>query len=198
MATDHADLLKLLLPAVAYDKTGIALAAEIQAGGAQLDAFAAVVEALMDEIDPRTTTDLLAAWERVYGLPDACGGADVSAPIEQRRAALAGKVAAIGGLSKAYFLDLAGKLGYTDTAISRYPLVTCESSCESPVRDDPRWRFAWQVNLPHESDNYSVFRADSGCTTAVDSYLTGLLECVFLRLKPAHTFVLFTYEEGVS
>jgi uncharacterized protein YmfQ (DUF2313 family) len=147
MANGHADLLKLLLPAVAYDKTGIALTAEIQAEGAQLDAFAAFIEALMDEIDPRTTTELLAAWERVYGLPDACGGADVSAPIDQRRAALGGKVAAIGGLSRAYFLDLATKLGYTDTAISRSPLVTCESSCESPVRDDPRWRFVWQVNL---------------------------------------------------
>jgi uncharacterized protein YmfQ (DUF2313 family) len=198
MASDHADLLKLLLPAVAYDKTGLALDAEIQAEGAQLDAFAAFVEALMDEVDPRTTTALLDAWERVYGLPDACGGPDASAPIEQRRAALVAKVADVGGLSRAYFLDLGVKLGYQDTTISRYPLVTCESSCESPVRDDPRWRFAWQVNLPHEGDNYSVFRADSGCTTSVDSYLMGVLECVFQRLKPAHTFVLFTYEEGVS
>lgn len=194
MATIHADLLKLLLPAVAYDKTGAALAAEIHAEGAQLDTFAAFVETLMDEVDPRTTTTLLDAWERIYGLPEACGGPDASAPIDQRREALETKVADPGGLSKAYFLDLATKLGYQDTTISRCPLVTCESSCESPVRDDPRWRFAWHVNLPHEGDNYSVFGAESVCTDPVDRYLMGRLECVFMRLKPAHTYVLFTYE----
>jgi uncharacterized protein YmfQ (DUF2313 family) len=191
----HADLLKLLLPPVAYDKTGITLSAELEAEGTQLDSFAAFVESLLEEIDPRTTTALLEDWERVYGLPDACGGPDAAASIEERRAYLVAKVAETGGLSKAYFERLAAVLGYQDTEISRYPLVTCASSCESAVRDDLRWRFAWRVNLPHEGDNYSVFRADSTCTTSVDFYLTGVLECVFQRLKPAHTYVLFTYNK---
>lgn len=187
----HADLLKLLLPAIAYDKTGLALSAEIAAEGAQLDAFQALVDALVIETDPRTTNLLLADWERVYGLPDACGSIGVT--LADRRAYLTAKVAESGGLSKRYFDNLASVLGYADTTITAFRPTSCESSCESALVDEP-WRFAWQVNLPHEGDNYGAFCADSVCTDAVDYYLMGVLECVFMRLKPAHTYVLFTYQ----
>lgn len=187
----HADLLKLLLPPVAYDKTGGALAAEIAAEGAQLDTFQALVDALLLEVDPHTTNLLLDDWERVYGLPDACGSADST--LEERRAYLVAKIAETGGLSKAYFLNLAAVLGYFDTTITSFRPTGCESSCEATIIDET-WRLAWSVNLPHEGDNHSFFRADSVCTEAVDYYLMGMLECVFMRLKPAHTYVLFTYQ----
>lgn len=190
----HADLLKLLLPPVAYDRTGIVLSAEIAAEGAQLDAFSDFVGSLLDEVDPRTTT-MLEAWERVYGLPEICGGPGDGASVEERRTYLLRKIAATASLSRSYFLNLASELGYEDTTVERLPLVTCESTCEALVRDDPRWRFAWRVNLPHEGDNYTVFCADSACTDPIDYYAMGQLECVFMRLKPAHTYVLFSYEE---
>lgn len=195
----HAELLKLLLPPVAYDRTGVALSAELEAEGTQLDAFEAFVTALMDEIDPRTTTMLLPDWERVYGLPDGCGaGGDANgASIEQRRAYLVAKIALGGGLSKSYFEQLAVSLGYQDTTIMPCPPITCESSCESAFYDDI-WRLVWRVNLPHEGDNYTVFRADSACSEPVDLYMTGLLECTFMRLKAAHTYVIFTYQKGLS
>jgi uncharacterized protein YmfQ (DUF2313 family) len=186
----HASLLKLLLPPVAYDKTGPALSAEIAAHGARLDEFQELVDALMAEIDPRTTEMLLDSWERVYGLPDACVG--TGATIEERRAYLAAKVAETGGLSKAYFARLAQVLGYQDTAITSFVPASCEMRCDGALRTEP-WRMAWEVNLPHEIDNYAVFRADSPCTNPVDYYLTGAVECLFSRLKPAHTVLLFTY-----
>lgn len=188
---DHANLLKLLLPAIAYDKTAPALSAEIAAHGTQLDAFQAHVEALLVEIDPRTTNQLLVDWERVYGLPDACGSVAVTA--EERRAYLVAKVAATGGLSRPYFESLAAVLGYPDITITTFRPTSCEMSCESLVIDDT-WRFAWQVNVPDQGDNHGFFLADSTCTEPVDHYLTGVLECVFMRLKPAHTYVLFTYQ----
>lgn len=187
----HANLLKLLLPAIAYDKTAPALSAEIAAHGARLDAFQAHVDALLVEIDPRTTDLLLADWERVYGLPDACGG--VAVTVEERRAYLVAKVAAAGGLSRPYFENLAAVLGYPDITITTFRPSSCEMSCEAPVVDET-WRLAWQVNVPGQGDNHGVFRADSVCTDAVDYYLMGVLECVFMRLKPAHTYVLFTYQ----
>jgi uncharacterized protein YmfQ (DUF2313 family) len=187
----HANLLKLLLPAFAYDKSGLALSAEIAAEGAQLDAFQAMVDALLLETDPTTTDVLLPDWERVYGLPDACTAA--GATVAQRRAYLVAKVAEQGGLSKSYFLNLAVLLGYANTTITTFRPTSCEASCEVPLCDEP-WRFAWVVNLPHEGDNHSFFRADSTCTEVVDYYLVGTLECLFMRLKPAHTYVLFTYQ----
>lgn len=187
----HADLLKLLLPAFAYDKSGPALSAEIAAEGARLDAFQSFTQALLLETDPRTTDLLLPDWERVYELPDACGNdADT---VEERRAYLVAKVAETGGLSKPYFEDLAAVLGYQDTAITSFVPTNCEMSCESPLLDEV-WRLAWRVDLPHEGDNHGFFRADSSCTEPVDYYLTGKLECVFTRLKPGHTYVLFTYK----
>lgn len=187
----HADLLKLLLPPVAYDRTGVALSAEIAAEGAQLDAFQALMATLLLETDPRTTDVLLPDWERVYGLPDACVGA--GSTVEQRRAYLAAKVAETGGIARTYYENLAVVLGYPETTIKGCKPTSCEMSCDSPVRDET-WRFAWTVNIPHQTDNHGFFRADSSCTDAVDYYLMGVLECVFMRLKPAHTHVLFTYQ----
>lgn len=192
MKQTHADLLKLLLPPVAYDVTGEALSAEIEAVGVQLDVAQAITEALLIEIDPRTTDLLLDDWERVYGLPDGCS--DIGQSIEQRRAALLAKVSDSGGLSKRYFLQVAEELGYRDTSITTFVPSNCEMTCEMPLRGE-RFRFLWTVNLPHQNDNHIVFRADTRCDSRLDSYAFGALECQFMRLKPAHTQVIFTYKE---
>lgn len=186
----HADLLKLLLPAMAYDKSGVALSAEISAEAAQLDTFQAFVAALLIETDPRTTSVLLPDWERVYGLPDACGV--LGATLEERRAQLVAKVGGGGGLSLEYFVNLAVVLGYEDVTITALRPTGCESLCDGSLRTEIS-RLAWTVNLPHEGDNHSVFRANSVCTASLDFYLVGLLECSFVRIKSAHTFLLFTY-----
>jgi uncharacterized protein YmfQ (DUF2313 family) len=107
----HADLLRLLLPPVVYDKTGAALNADLKAHGNQLDEFMGVVQELLTEIDPRTTTLLLSNWEKVYGLPDA--GLIVPQTIAQRQQLLTAKVGAIGGLSKPYIVGLLQAAGYT-------------------------------------------------------------------------------------
>lgn len=193
MSQKHADLLKLLLPPVAYDITGAALSAEIEAAGAQLDAAQAITAALLIEIDPRTTTLLLDDWERVYGLPDGCSGIGVN--IEQRRANLLAKVSDTGGLSKQYFLRMAELLGYRDTSISTFVPSNCEMTCEMALTDE-RFRFIWTVNLPHQGNNHTIFRADTRCDVRVDSYIFGALECQFMRLKPAQSQVIFTYVEA--
>lgn len=192
MKQTHADLLKLLLPPVAYDVTGEALSAEIEAVGTQLDVAQAITEALLIEIDPRTTDLLLDDWERVYGLPDGCS--DIGQSIEQRRSALLAKVSDSGGLSKRYFLQVAEGLGYRDTSITTFVPSNCEMTCEMPLRGE-RFRFLWTVNLPHQNDNHTVFRADTRCDSRLDSYAFGALECQFMRLKPAHTQVILTYKE---
>lgn len=191
----HSDLLKQLLPAVAYDATGNALSAEIEAAGAQLDAAQAITEALLTEIDPRTTTLLLEDWERVYGLPDGC--VEIGDSIEERRSILLAKVSDSGGLSKNYFLRMAERLGYRDTSISTTELSNCEMTCDMALKDE-RFRFIWTVNLPHQGDNHTIFRADTRCDQRLDRYVFGALECQFMRLKPAQSQVIFTYKEYVD
>ncbi len=141
---------------------------------------------------PQTAIELLLEWELSLGLPDSCGGNPGTIP--ERQARLVVKLQEPGGMSKAYFLNLATVLGYLDTVITEAGPSSCETTCESPVSDDEKWRFVWHVNLPHQGDNHTFFRADSLCDSRVDSYSFGALECQLMRLKPAHTYVIFTYE----
>lgn len=147
---------------------------------------------LLVDAFPSTAIDLLPEWEASLGLPDCCDSG--SGTLLQRQARAVLKLQEPGGMSKSYFLNLAAVLGYEDTTITESGPMTCESTCASPVSDDDRWRFVWYVNLPHQGDNHTFFRADSRADMRVDTYLLGALECQLVRLKPAHTYVIFTYE----
>lgn len=145
---------------------------------------------LLDEADPRTTAELLPDWERVAGLPDACVvAAGVTQSTSQRRAALTTRLTTIGGQSAAYFIALAAMLGYAIT-VTEFHLQDVTDDVNYPLYAPP-WQFAWQVNAALAS----VFEL-----TAIDSVDDPLaswsnvaLECVFNRLKPAHSTVLFAY-----
>ncbi|TCS38471.1 uncharacterized protein YmfQ (DUF2313 family) [Paucimonas lemoignei] len=186
----HADLLKLLLPSEAYDKSGAALTADVEGVGNQLDGFQLLVEAILLEIDPRTTSMLLPDWERVYGLPDECRGAVET--LADRRNRLAAKVAETGGISKSYFIRLAAALGYPNVTITKFKPTNCEMSCEGAFRDES-WRFAWQMNVPGQTDIHTQFSAESSCEEPVDFYKQGPLECLITKLQPAEGIVLFNY-----
>ena len=97
-------------------------------------------------------------------------------------------------MSRGYFLSLATILGYVDVTITEFGPTNCEMSCEVAVMDE-NFRFLWKVNLPHQGDNHRVFRSGTRCDARIDSYVFGALECQLMRLKPAHTHVIFTYME---
>ena len=141
---------------------------------------------------PQTAVELLPEWESTLGLPDSCGGAPDS--IAERQARLVVKLQEPGGMSKAYFLDLAAVLGYLDVTITEFGPTHCGMTCEAGVMDE-LFRFLWKVNLPHQVHNHAVFRANACCDGRIDSYAFGALECQLMRLKPAHTQVIFTYKE---
>ncbi|HTW71491.1 MAG TPA: putative phage tail protein [Acetobacteraceae bacterium] len=65
------------------------------------------------EFDPARTVELLADWERAYGLPDHC--TPLNATIQQRQAALVARIARQGGQSIAYHVSAAAALGYSAT-----------------------------------------------------------------------------------
>ncbi|WP_339860370.1 YmfQ family protein [Thalassospira alkalitolerans] len=142
---------------------------------------------LIEEIDPRTSVELLSDWERVCGLPDPCSGQPES--LAERRDQVVAKLAARGGQSKAFFIELAKNLGY-EVTITEFRPFTCVSNCNDSLTQGD-WRFAWQVNAPEET--IRDFVAISACNEPLRTWGNEPLECNITRLKPAHTRVIFTY-----
>jgi uncharacterized protein YmfQ (DUF2313 family) len=190
-ATEYrAQLQALLPPGLAWPRDDSApLPRLLHAWAEELARLDARAKTLVDEADPRTTTELLTDWERVAGLPDACTG-----PLEtltQRRAALVARLTGLGGQSPAYFIALAAALGYAITITEFRPHLVM-SDVDAPLCDAP-WRFVWQVNAATETVRHLL--VDSPVDEPLAIWGNALLECVIRRFAPAHTLVLFAYEE---
>jgi uncharacterized protein YmfQ (DUF2313 family) len=190
--TDYLHQLQALLPhgpawpqdeAATLTKLFAALAAEL----ARIDGRATQ---LIEEADPRTVAELFNDWERVAGLPDACAlafGGDQTAA--QRRAALVGRLATLGGQAPIYFVGLTAALGY-GISISEFKAHTVNDSMNC-LLNDTTWNFAWQVNAA--LNTVTNLTVNSPVSDPLASWGNALLECVIQRLKPAHTIVLFAY-----
>jgi len=145
------------------------------------------VDDLFDEADPRATIEMLAEWEAWVGLPDTCTG-DLDT-LQERHEALVQQLTSVGGQSRAYFIELAAKLGYTITIDEFRPFI-CESPCEDPIYDTDWW-FTWRVNAPETT--IREFTCESPCEEPLRSWGNKLLECAIKAHAPGHTNVLFGY-----
>jgi uncharacterized protein YmfQ (DUF2313 family) len=163
------------------------------------------------ESDPRATIELLPDWERNWGLPDPCI-TDPPNSLEERRLRLIIKMTLLGGQSRAFFIHIAQMLGY-EIVIQEYaPYMTGVSRC-GDTRDvyigdglggkDPFYR--WQLGPPEMRFFWTIhvnalkliyFRCNSS-RTGIDRLLAILvapdLECVFDKIAPAHTKIIYDY-----
>jgi len=162
-----------------------------------IDSFAAAlakvdgrVDQLLDELDPRTATELLPDWERLLGLPDACTPADQT--LQERRIACHAKYIMKGGQSEAYFIKLAETLGHPITITVFKPFITGLSCCGNGLYSEDD-RFVWKVSVNTSRPVY--FR--TGESAAGEKLLqlapAAMLECIFRRLQPSHTTLVFDY-----
>ena len=158
------------------------------------------------ESDPRDTLELLAEWERAFGLPDPCIDEDLT--VEERRLVLVEKITSEGGQSLAFFYGVAAALGY-EVRIIEFSPFTCGVSRVGDTRetgadDEPyRWeigppeiRYYWKVGI--SGQRVSWFRAgsgQSGIDPMVRFSLATDLECLYRRYKPAQTVIVFSYED---
>lgn len=141
----HVEFLKLLLPSVAYDVAAQVLTSELNAEGRQLDAFQDSVAALLLEMDPRTTVQLLPDWERVYGLPDQSLITPVTT--DARQAALVTKVMQTGGLSATYFQSLLEQAGYTVIIDEPRGFFAGVNRCRDRLYDPTAVSWYWRVRI---------------------------------------------------
>lgn len=133
---------------------------------------------LMEEADPRTSSELLTDYERVLNLPDTCSNT-INPTIEERRAAVVGRYLGIGGHNIPYLISVASRMGYTIDIIDK---VT-PHHYEINVHDVPITRLSVGEGAGHTVG------------TALRTYGDEqALECVMMRLNQAHAVPTFTYE----
>jgi uncharacterized protein YmfQ (DUF2313 family) len=185
----HANLLQTLLPPISYDVRGPQLNAQLAAEGAMLDAALMAADRVLSAILPDGLPELLIDWERVYGLPDTCL-ASLESSITLRTQAVIRKIKRGGQLTKQFFITLAAEFGYAIT-IDEFLEHTVDSSVSAPIFDEEAY-YTWRANLPASVPPRDSTVADT-VSTPLTIYQTGVLECLFNRLKPAHTRLVFNY-----
>lgn len=156
---------------------------------------------LRRESDPRTTIELLPDWEKAFGLPDDCLAEPLT--VGDRQKALVMRITMEGGQSRQFFKDLAAQVGQQIEIIEHSPFTCGISQCgdTSYLTDSgfPRWecgdptmRFYWTI--APAKPRLTWFRT-GGPSVCGDHLLTiGQYtdsECLFNRLKPAHTELAF-------
>lgn len=194
---DYAEAFARLLPVgPAWSRDPDSVLMRFLRGQAEIWGFVdgRAADLLEVESDPRFTRDLLAAWERAYGLPDPC--VPVVQTLPERQQALVNKIVMQGGQSRGFFLGIAASLGYAITITEYRPFQFGLSSFGGRRgRLNPSgFRFVWTVRVTGQRLTRFRFGASS---FGRDSLLTIRraedLECIFGRIKPAHTLLLFDY-----
>ncbi|KAK0357003.1 hypothetical protein LTR94_002223 [Friedmanniomyces endolithicus] len=189
--------MKALLPrgAAWARETGSMLVALLDAFAQECGRFDARAHALLEEVDPRTASELLGRWEQVLGLPDPCTPAEIS--IEARRLACWRKLAFQGGQTPAFFQTMAAAMGFAIEIHEFDPNVDDYAPSLAAEVAAGRWRYIWRVHVLN-AGTFSLFRVGTG--RAGDRLREGdaavNLECIFQHAKPAHTYVIFTYPES--
>lgn len=165
------------------------LAQVLKVPAASLARIDARANALFEDMDPRTTVELLVDWERNHGLPDECMR-DIADP-DQRRKRLHQKVAWEGGQSAPFFISLVEALGYEGATIDQFRPFRVNSPCNAGINQNG-WRYAWRVNVPAEA-TVRRMTATSPCNSALGSWGDDTLLCILSGYKPAHTILYIAY-----
>ena len=185
----HADLLARLLPPVSYSPTDPTLATELNAEGNALDAVQANGARLLAGITPDGAGEMITDWERVLGITP-----EVGATQQERIDAVVEKIAEVGGLSIPYFKALAARLGYKIDIVEPQPFRVDQGRIGDTIYIDDII-FVWQVAIEGTPNIAYYFRVgQSAIGERLLSFSDPVLEQVFTDLKPAHTFVYFSYQ----
>jgi uncharacterized protein YmfQ (DUF2313 family) len=150
--------------------------------------------ALLDEADPRTTRQLLAEWESFAGLPDSCSR-NRATTLQERRSTLWQRLTGRGGQSIAFFQKIAERLGYSVTILPHgRPFICGRSRCGQILGGSKLQNLHWRVTV--HGPRITNFRTGaSRCGESLGKISRAEdLECLFRRLMPAHTVLVFAYE----
>ncbi|WP_274571547.1 YmfQ family protein [Neisseria leonii] len=184
---DYTDTLLGLLPPVSYARNALKIRNQARIDARVLNNIADSATQVLNAMDPRTAGDALPDWERLLGL----NGSGQSYP--QRRAAVLAKINATGGLSIPYFIRLAEAAGYRIRIEEPQPFRAGQNRAGDRIApEDIIW--TWRVHVQGSSQRIWLFRAGAGTAGGrLSEYADDVIESIFEDLKPAHTWVGFTY-----
>lgn len=138
---------------------------------------------------PPASVELIADWERVLGLPDACF--EISEILAERHGRVTARLIEAGGQSAAYFVAIAAEVGYPVT-VTEFRPFRAGCSRAGDAANGVNWLLAWRVNAP--AVTVRDFRAGGAAAgEPLRSWGNDLLECVIRRIAPGHATVLFAY-----
>ena len=143
--------------------------------------FDARAEQLLEEIDPRTTTELIAEWERVTGLPDC---AAIGPTLGARRSDVVHRLTMIGVLTPQFLIDELLALGFTLDIREFECFEVGFSQVGEELIDEGGWFFFDAI-----TDELAVFEAELGAFTVgepLGAIVNDTIACHIDRLKPAH------------
>lgn len=189
----YTELLKNLLPpGKAFPREpGTNLEKVLTGCAVEFSRVEARADFLAVDLVPISTLELLPDWERVAGLPDKCSG-ELEQTIQGRRNALVAKLASTGGQSKGYYVEVARQLGYEITISEFKPFRAGMSSAGDPLTNTKDWIYTWRVN-GYETTVINFRSGISAAGEPLRSWGNSALECKINQLKPAHTYVIFSY-----
>lgn len=140
------------------------------------------------EANPATATELIDAWEALLGLPDACTETPPTT-LAARRLAAAGKLAAQGGATQAYFVAVALAHGYDVDITEPKPFRAGDHAGDRVWGEE--WAFVWIVNV--QNATFVYFRAGSRAGDRLVEVIDESMVCLFEAIKPKHTVVIFNW-----
>jgi len=155
---------------------------------------------VLTESDPRLTDELLADFERNWGLPEQCEPDPFSLTAEQRRAALLRKMRSQGvGSSPTEIVSAAASLGFLISIQTYQPMRAGGSvpdggsrAGDALTQNSAGWAHVWTVSAP--LDTVREFKAGQGrCNEPLRVWGNEILECMLETIKPSHTRVTFVY-----
>lgn len=146
-------------------------------------------EDLLDENDPRTTSQMVVDWERFTGLPDTCLSLVVG--VEERRRRVHQRLVWRGGQASAFFVELLEVLGFPGCTIEEFRPMRVTSKCNSALNGGG-WRYAWRVKVPATA-NVKPLTVKGRCNEPLASWGDPGLACLLARYKPAHSKVFISY-----
>jgi len=149
------------------------------------------VDDLIEEVDPRTTNELISAWESLTGFPDTCISS-TGETLSERRDSVVRRLTQTGSLSKEFFISMAKDLGYEIVIKESHPFrMGINSNMGTPLRD-PGFQYVWDVfTAAFASVNFKMGVGQMG-DPLVKFAGFSQLGCIFGSLKPAQTNIFFS------